>query len=331
MTFKRGIFLTLIFIMISTGMAYAASSLGIGNNEVATQPTGMFAGVFHWINTQQKEFYRAMTDALKGMRDDGAMPWLLIGLSFSYGVLHAAGPGHGKAVISSYMLANETTLKRGIILSFVSAFLQALSALLIIGLAFLILRDTSYKMSDATRIFEIGSFAAITIFGAWLLRAKIFEKGHSQVHAHDHSHNHDHDHDHHGHAKHVHAGDEVCQTCGHSHVPDPQIIAKEFSWKTATTAVVAVGIRPCSGALIVLTFAVLNGLYLGGIFSVLAMALGTAITVSTLATVAVLAKNLALKYTKATSAGRVMRGIEIGGAALVFLLGLTLLSAALTG
>jgi nickel/cobalt transporter (NicO) family protein len=329
MTFKRGIFLTLIFIMISTGMAYAASSLGIGNNEVATQPTGMFAGVFHWINTQQKEFYRAMTDALKGMRDDGAMPWLLIGLSFSYGVLHAAGPGHGKAVISSYMLANETTLKRGIILSFVSAFLQALSALLIIGLAFLILRDTSYKMSDATRIFEIGSFAAITIFGAWLLRAKIFEKGHSQVHAHDHSHNHDHDH--HGHAKHVHAGDEVCQTCGHSHVPDPQIIAKEFSWKTATTAVVAVGIRPCSGALIVLTFAVLNGLYLGGIFSVLAMALGTAITVSTLATVAVLAKNLALKYTKATSAGRVMRGIEIGGAALVFLLGLTLLSAALTG
>jgi nickel/cobalt transporter (NicO) family protein len=313
-------------------MAYAASSLGIGNNEVATQPTGMFAGVFHWINTQQKEFYRAMTDALKGMRDDGAMPWLLIGLSFSYGVLHAAGPGHGKAVISSYMLANETTLKRGIILSFVSAFLQALSALLIIGLAFLILRDTSYKMSDATRIFEIGSFAAITIFGAWLLRAKIFEKGHSQVHAHDHSHNHDdHDHDHHGHAKHVHAGDEVCQTCGHSHVPDPQIIAKEFSWKTATTAVVAVGIRPCSGALIVLTFAVLNGLYLGGIFSVLAMALGTAITVSTLATVAVLAKNLALKYTKATSAGRVMRGIEIGGAALVFLLGLTLLSAALTG
>lgn len=329
MTFKRGIFLTLIFIMISTGMAYAASSLGIGNNEVATQPTGMFAGVFHWINTQQKEFYRAMTDALKGMRDDGAMPWLLIGLSFSYGVLHAAGPGHGKAVISSYMLANETTLKRGIILSFVSAFLQALSALLIIGLAFLILRGTSYKMSDATRIFEIGSFAAITIFGAWLLRAKIFEKGHSQVHAHDHSHNHDHDH--HGHAKHVHAGDEVCQTCGHSHVPDPQIIAKEFSWKTATTAVVAVGIRPCSGALIVLTFAVLNGLYLGGIFSVLAMALGTAITVSTLATVAVLAKNLALKYTKATSAGRVMRGIEIGGAALVFLLGLTLLSAALTG
>jgi nickel/cobalt transporter (NicO) family protein len=327
MTFKRGIFLTLIFIMISTGMAYAASSLGIGSNEVATQPTGMFAGVFHWINTQQKEFYRAMTDALKGMRDDGAMPWLLIGLSFSYGVLHAAGPGHGKAVISSYMLANETTLRRGIILSFVSAFLQALSALLIIGLAFLILRGTSYKMSDATRIFEIGSFAAITIFGAWLLWAKVFEKRHSQVHVHDHSHGHDH----HGHAKHVHDGDEVCQTCGHSHAPDPQIVAKEFSWKTATTAVVAVGIRPCSGALIVLTFAVLNGLYLGGILSVLAMALGTAITVSTLATVAVLAKNLALKYTKATSAGRVMRGIEIGGAALVFLLGLTLLSAALTG
>ena len=50
--------------------------------------------------------------------------WLLVGLSFAYGVFHAAGPGHGKAVISSYMLANEVALRRGIMLSFVSAFLQ---------------------------------------------------------------------------------------------------------------------------------------------------------------------------------------------------------------
>ena len=61
--------------------------------------------------------------------------WLLVGLSFAYGIFHAAGPGHGKAVISSYMLANEVALRRGIMLSFVSAFLQAVTAIVVMALA----------------------------------------------------------------------------------------------------------------------------------------------------------------------------------------------------
>ena len=65
------------------------------------------------------------------------------------------------------------------------------------------------------------------------------------------------------------------------------MIAREFSWKTASSAILAVGLRPRSGALIVWTFALLNGLYGGGLRPVLAMALGTAITVSILAALAV--------------------------------------------
>ena len=334
---RRIFFITGAILLVATGAALAASSsLGIGTNEVSVQPTGIFAGLFHWINTQQKEFYRAMTGALKSMRDDGSKAWLLIGLSFAYGVFHAAGPGHGKAVISSYMVANEVTLRRGIILSFISAFLQAVSALVIVGAAFLVLRGTTISMDDATRAFEIASFALITAFGAWLLWTKTFGHSHAHAHAahasHDH-HAHDHhDHAHHDHSHHVHAHahDEVCETCGHAHVPDPQLIARDFSWKTASSAVLAVGLRPCSGALIVLTFAILNGLYFGGIMSVLAMALGTAITVATLATLAVTAKNIALRLSKPSSTDRVHRIIEIGGAAMVFLLGLTLLGASLS-
>ena len=67
----------------------------------------------------------------------------MIGLSFAYGVFHAAGPGHGKAVISSYMLANEVALRRGIMLSFVSAFLQAATAIILMGIVFLALRGLS--------------------------------------------------------------------------------------------------------------------------------------------------------------------------------------------
>lgn len=323
MSVQKSPVLILCLLVATACAASAATSLGIGNNEVSTIPTGMFAGLFHWINSQQKEFYRAMTGALKAMRDDGAMPWPLIGLSFAYGVLHAAGPGHGKAVIASYMVANETALKRGILLSFVSAFLQAFSAIVIIGIAFLVLRGTSYKLSDATQIFEIASFAAIAGFGAWLLWSKIFQTNRSAAHA-------VHNHNQHDHAHHAPTRAPVCDTCGHSHAPDPQAVTKNFNWKTASAAVFAVGLRPCSGALIVLTFALLNGLYLGGVLSVLAMAFGTALTVSAFATVAVTAKNLALKYTNATSSNTISRWIEIGGAALVLILGLSLLGASLS-
>jgi High-affinity nickel-transport protein len=97
----KRICLVLLFLLGGVAIAAAGSSLGIGSNEVALQPHGLFGGFFGWINSQQKEFYRSMTGALKAMRDDGSKAWLLVGLSFAYGIFHAAGPGHGKAVISS--------------------------------------------------------------------------------------------------------------------------------------------------------------------------------------------------------------------------------------
>jgi ABC-type nickel/cobalt efflux system permease component RcnA len=132
-------------------------------------------------------------------------------------------------------------------------------------------------------------------------------------------------HDHH------HDAGEVCSTCGHSHAPDPKMLSGDrFDWRTAWSAVAAVGIRPCSGALIVLTFAFLNGLWLGGLLSVFAMAVGTAITVSVLATIAVTAKNWAVAMAGDGRAGnRIHAAIEIAGAGFVFVIGLLLLTASL--
>jgi ABC-type nickel/cobalt efflux system permease component RcnA len=326
-------------------VAHAQSSLGIGTNEAMAPSTGLFAGLMSWINLQQQAFYRALTGALKAMRDEGGDPWLLVGLSFAYGVFHAAGPGHGKAVISSYMLANEVALRRGVVLSFVSAMLQALTAIVMMGLLFLVLRGSSISMTNATWFMEVASYALITAFGAWLLwrkaaspmlvafgRQPVRSLSAAHAHAHRHSHAHD-DHAHHGHEHHTHAHapGEVCTSCGHAHAPDPALISGDrFNWKTAWAAVGAVGLRPCSGALIVLTFAFLNGLWAGGVLSVFAMALGTAITVSVLATLAVTAKNWAVAMAGDGRAGnRMHSAIEIAGAALVFLLGLALLGASL--
>ncbi|ESY22923.1 nickel/cobalt transporter [Mesorhizobium sp. LNJC394B00] len=362
------------------GQAHAQSSLGIGVNDGMAPTTGPFAHILMWINLRQQEFYRALATAMKAMREDGSKMWLLIGLSFAYGIFHAAGPGHGKAVISSYMVANEVALRRGILLSFVSALLQGLTAILVMLLAYFVLRGTAISMTDAAWFMEIMSYVFVTLFGAWLLWRKLgptvqrwfgrapayslsaahaghgghSHAGHShaaQAHAlhvhHDHSHDHHdhaahdddtHDHSHHDHAHHNHAAHdqpagEVCDTCGHSHAPDPALLSGDrFDWRTAWSAVAAVGIRPCSGALIVLSFALLNGLWLGGLLSVLAMSIGTAITVSALATIAVTAKNWAVYFAGDGRMGnRIHTFVEIGGAAFVFLFGLLLLSASLSG
>ena len=368
-TFVRAVFgLLLVSYVLTLLLSRAhASSLGIGTNEAVLPSTGYFSGLMNWINAQQQGFYRSLTGTLKSMRDGGGGVWALVGLSFVYGIFHAAGPGHGKAVISSYMLANEVALRRGVMLSFVSAFLQAVTAIVMMVAVFLLLRGSAISMTDATRFLEIASYALITLFGAWLLWKKAWPRlaglfgrnpvlSLSAAHAHHdhehHDHAHDgacgHDHHHHEHTHshaaaqkitmttlfgaHDHAHDETCATCGHSHAPDPKMLSGDrFDWRTAWSAVAAVGLRPCSGALIVLTFAFLNGLWAGGLLSVFAMALGTAITVATLATVAVLAKNWAVAIAGDGRAGnRIHAAIEIAGAGFVFVIGLLLLTASLS-
>lgn len=329
--------------------SFSASPLGIGSSEPSFSTSfGPLQPVLMRINQYQQQFYHALTAALKAMRDDPVKVLGLVGLSFTYGVFHAAGPGHGKAVISSYMIANETELRRGIFISLLASLAQGVTAILLVGTAYLFLRSTAVSMRDATLYMERASFLLIAGFGLWLLYTKTRSimsssaagnehHGHDHGHGHDHSHGHPdhHAHDHHAHSHHdhdhVHGPD--CG-CGHVHMPEPKDLGgKDFDWKGAGSAILAIGMRPCSGALIVLTFALLNGLLLGGIASVFAMAIGTAITVSVLAIIAVSAKGLAVRLagrgsTRATVIGY---GIEIAGALLVTLLGLMLFAASMTG
>ena len=160
-------------LLLTVTLAHAQSPLGIGSAEPGIAPGGFGGAFFAMINAWQQQFYRALTGALKAMREDPQQLWILIGLSFAYGVFHAAGPGHGKAVISSYMIANETELKRGVFISFVSAFLQGGTAILLVGAAWLVLRGSAISMTQATHALEVASFALIVLFGASLLWRKL--------------------------------------------------------------------------------------------------------------------------------------------------------------
>jgi ABC-type nickel/cobalt efflux system permease component RcnA len=311
-------------------------------------------GIIGWLLARQSEFYRQISSTIRAAKADGSAVWSLLVISFAYGVFHAAGPGHGKMVISSYLVANEETARRGIALSFASALAQALVAIAIVGVGALVLNATARTMCGAERVIEIASYALIAAFGArlaWskgggLLRALKAWREEStpslmpalaEGHAHDHHHHehghahaahddrgHDHHLHHHGHHDHGHVHDEHC---GHSHGPQPSELAGPGGWARGLSAVLTVGVRPCSGAILVLVFALAQGLFWAGVAATLVMGLGTAITVAAIAIVAVSAKGLAQRFASGRDGGgtMVMRGIEFGAAALVLLFGAGLL------
>ena len=79
---------------------------------------------------------------------DATALWALIGVGFVYGVAHAAGPGHGKAVIASYMMANDAALRRGIVLALLAALLQGAVAVAIVGVAAVVFNATAARMNE---------------------------------------------------------------------------------------------------------------------------------------------------------------------------------------
>jgi nickel/cobalt exporter len=312
------------------------------------QATGILpqSGVMAWIFAKQAAFYRSLSTFIRASKDDGAAMWGLFGISFLYGVFHAIGPGHGKAVISSYLVANEEAWRRGVILSFASAAIQSAVAIIVVAVAAVLLGATAKAIGVTIHIVETVSYVLVILIGLRLLFVKgrgfliacrelvsgqapgentasssamRCEQCHDDGHAHHvhgpHCHDH-HDHDHEGHEHHASAW-------GHAHGPEPAELAGADGWRRGLSAVVAVGLRPCSGAIIVLIFALAQDLFWTGIVATLLMGLGTAITVAAIATVAVSARNIASRIATARSGFGMlmMRGIEVGAAGLIVAFG----------
>jgi nickel/cobalt transporter (NicO) family protein len=290
-------------------------------------------GIVGWLLAKQSEFYREMSSTIRAAKSDGSAVWTLLAISFAYGIFHAAGPGHGKAVISSYLVANQETARRGIALSFASALMQSLVAVVIVAVCAWLLNATAKTMCGAEKAIEIASYALIAAFGFRLVwtkgggfigalqapRPAVVLAAAAHHHGHDHGHYH---HDHHHHDDHVHD-----EHCGHVHGPEPSELAGPRGWRRGFSAILTVGIRPCSGAILVLVFALAQGLFWAGIAATFVMGLGTAITVATIAVIAVSAKDLARRLSGAREGGGAlfMRGVEFAAAGLVLLFGVGLL------
>jgi nickel/cobalt exporter len=315
--------LFVVCILLVLGAIDAALAQPFGMTRGSAPPEiGGFTG---WIFAKQAGFYRMLSGTIRAAKADGSAAYTLLGISFLYGIFHAAGPGHGKAVISSYLVANDETWRRGVVLSFASAILQAFTAIAIVGIGAVLLGATAKAMGNTVRVIEIVSYTLIILIGLRLL----WVKGRAfllllRPHAH---HDRAHDHHHHGHAHH-HDDAEEASAWGHAHAPEPRELTGSHWLKRGLAAIVAVGLRPCSGAIIVLVFALAQGLFWIGVGATFVMGLGTAITVACIATLAVGARGLAGRLAKAKpGAGMILvLGLETAAAAVIIMFGALLLA-----
>ncbi len=303
--------------------AQGAHPFGVPEQRLPTASSGWLAQWTGQIAIWQSEFYRQLTTAVRAWKADGWQAWWLLSLSFAYGVFHALGPGHGKAILSAYVLANRETIRNGAILAFLSALVQALVAIALVGVAAGLLNLTGMMMNKVTAWLELGAYFMLTMLGVWLVYRHVLTPIARQfkrtTHHHDHSHDHDHDHNH----------DDAC--CGHSHMPTPEQVSGQLNLRKAWGAIVAIGLRPCSGAILVLVFALSQQFFIAGVAAALAMGLGTGLTVATLAMLSLTAGRMA----QAAGGGQQRQWGRVIGATLqgvasmaVLLFGLLLLTAA---
>lgn len=297
-------------------------------------PTLLFK-VTEW----QRQFNLVLSASLKELSNHSTQAGLsLLGVSFLYGVFHAVGPGHGKFILTGYLSFEQTKLSQAIKITLLSALVQGLVAISLVSVIVVAFTLSRQYFNLTLKWVERGSFLIMIAFGCyWIWQVgrqylaqrepnkrlqirKILQISpenrplsprFSAV-------------------NHVHS--ENCG-CGHRHLPSSQEIEKAQDWKSLLMLVFSIGLRPCSGAILVLFLAYTLDLYLWGVLSALAMAVGTGLTLSLFAYFVLFARDRAVKAGRwylslqsSKTAGLVLKSIV--GIALI-LLGITLFHSSL--
>lgn len=215
----------------------------------------------YWAADQQRDFQNGIARALRQVRagEAGAVA-ALIGVSFAYGLAHAAGPGHGKVLIGGYGMARQVPMVRLALIALAASLGQAVTAVLLVysGIFLLDLGRTALVGITEDWMAPV-SYGAIALIGLWLALRGLRRLRHRP---HDHAHE---------------GSEEVCSSCGHTHGPTLEEVQQAGGLRDALVLIAGIAIRPCTGALFVLIITWQMGIPLTGIASAFAMALGTAL------------------------------------------------------
>jgi nickel/cobalt transporter (NicO) family protein len=278
------------------------------------------AGMMQAFRDSQRIFHELLFSDLATLRQEPSLIAYasLIMAGFIYGVVHAIGPGHGKVIVSSYVLANENSLKRGLWVVGLSSLLQALTAIAVVLGFYYLLAVTRAEAESLAGLLEIISFSLIGIIGLLLVAKGLRDLVRAFLPARHHGHHHPHNHD--------------CG-CDHAHVPPPKTLEQSKGIAELATMIISIGIRPCSGALLLLFFACMVDLILPGVLAVLAMAVGTALSTGALAIIAVKSRQLALRLVESSAKRLVVlqAGLRLLGGTVLVLMAAFFLTAQISG
>lgn len=249
----------------------------------------------------QSRINRAINSQLVAIKA-GDKPWALWGgllIGFLYGVFHALGPGHGKSVIIGYFLGREAHPWRGVAMAGWISLSHVVGAIVIVTVVHFILSQSVASPVDEVNGLRVFSYAAILLIGLGMLWSALRGGGHA--------------HEHHNHAHGAHC----------AHVPG----ARPGARKEQGLLGFAAGFIPCSGAILILVFALTNGIILSGIAMTLAIAVGMAITLSVMGVASILVRRqIVLRLPESAVASR---AFSLLGPILVTAIGAVLLCGAL--
>jgi nickel/cobalt transporter (NicO) family protein len=254
----------------------------------------------------QRESNRLIAKHMKAIRDGETAGPLLIGLllAFAYGVVHALGPGHGKVVVATYFLARDAQIMRGLLMGLQIAIFHVLSAIVVVALADLVLRQAFGGAPAEVAGVRLTSYGLIALIGATMLAQAIRR---SRLRR---------------------AGIEVGQDCGHDHGLHRHGARTEVGGHAQQGALsLGVGLVPCTGAVLILLYALANDILLPGLLLVTAIAAGMAITMGALGILSIVARNaVAARVADAGRGhGQTLTVVsDYGGALLITLIGAAL-------
>ncbi len=289
---------------------FAAPAAPTESEQTAPRPTvtepGIFGQLFRKMVSMQRTMVRDIARYMNAIKD-GATPaaiWTGLALAFLYGAVHAVGPGHGKMVVASYFVGREARIGRGLLMGAQIAVTHVVSAVVFVSLVDLSFRQFlggSPAESTAIRLASYGLIIAIGLYmlyrAVWNARTGSFDCGHDHGHGEKHSH-------------------------GDSHGGRQQ----------GVLAVVA-GLVPCTGAILVMLFALANDILGFGILLVVAISAGMALTMSTIGALAVVFRRIVVNVASGdTSTRQFVIGsiLEHLGALLILAVGVSFFAATLS-
>lgn len=234
---------------------------------------------------------------------------LLVLFSFLYGLLHALGPGHGKVILSAYIATHPAKLRHSALLSFLASLLQGTVAVVLVSVVLFILQLSTRQLNHISQLTEKMSYAFIIVLGGFIIiralrrlvitvPAKLYAIKKvtpltlrssavlqpAQIHR---------------------SGQIPACGCGHQHVVADDALTGH--WRTQAGMILAMGCRPCSGALLVLLFSAVIDVFHWGVIATFAMALGTGITLCAIALFVHSMRFLALRLTHTQGKGMNLR------------------------